>query len=51
MPLALQIVWARLRIRPQWTLTDLADRLDEGRRLDELRVGVATTPHESSGES
>lgn len=36
-PLALRAASARLRLRPQWTLADLAGRLrDERRRLDEL---------------
>jgi tetratricopeptide (TPR) repeat protein len=40
LPLALRIVGARVRIRSQWSLSEVADSLDdEGRRLDELRVG------------
>jgi tetratricopeptide (TPR) repeat protein len=40
LPLAIRIAAARLRSRPAWTPSDLAARLaDEGRRLDELRVG------------
>lgn len=37
LPLALSLAAARLRIRPQWTVAELARRLsDEHRRLDEL---------------
>ncbi|MGB2567245.1 ATP-binding protein [Micromonospora citrea] len=40
LPLAVHIVASRLRARPSWTLSALADRLqDESRRLDELRLG------------
>ncbi|MEU8423502.1 NB-ARC domain-containing protein [Micromonospora sp. NPDC048835] len=40
LPLAVCIVGSRLRARPGWTPSALADRLaDENRRLDELRVG------------
>ncbi|MFC7615136.1 ATP-binding protein [Actinokineospora soli] len=39
LPLALRIVAARLRHRPQWTVADLVDRLrSEQQRLEELRV-------------
>ncbi|GAA1358423.1 AfsR/SARP family transcriptional regulator [Streptomyces beijiangensis] len=40
LPLAVRIAAARLLVRPQWSLADLAARLrDEPGRLDELRVG------------
>ncbi|MFI7575599.1 ATP-binding protein [Micromonospora sp. NPDC049497] len=40
LPLAVRIVAARIRTRPEWTLTAFADRLeDESRRLEELRLG------------
>ena len=39
LPLALRIVGGRLRVRPQWSASALADRLvDEDRRLDEMRL-------------
>jgi tetratricopeptide (TPR) repeat protein len=38
--LAVRLAGGRLRARPRWTPAGLADRLeDEGRRLDELRLG------------
>lgn len=40
LPLAIRIAAGRLAARPGWTVTSLADRLDDSRRLlDELRVG------------
>ncbi|MEN3304993.1 MAG: hypothetical protein V7603_1195 [Micromonosporaceae bacterium] len=40
LPLAVRILGGRLRTRSHWTPTALAERLaDEGRRLDELRLG------------
>ncbi|MFF3545657.1 BTAD domain-containing putative transcriptional regulator [Streptomyces platensis] len=39
LPLAVRIAAARLASRPGWALADLAARLSEKRRLDELRVG------------
>jgi tetratricopeptide (TPR) repeat protein len=40
LPLAIRIVGGRLRTRSSWTPSALAARLvDEGRRLDELRLG------------
>lgn len=40
LPLALRIAGARLRTRPGWLVSDLADRLRDGRqRLSELRAG------------
>jgi tetratricopeptide (TPR) repeat protein len=40
LPLALGVAAARLRNRPQWSVADLAARLeDERRRLDELHAG------------
>jgi tetratricopeptide (TPR) repeat protein len=39
LPLAVRIVGGRLRVRPQWSASTLADRLaDEDRRLDEMRL-------------
>ncbi|WP_245716517.1 tetratricopeptide repeat protein [Micromonospora humi] len=43
LPLALHIVGSRLRARPGWTPSALADQLtDESRRLDELRLADRT---------
>jgi tetratricopeptide (TPR) repeat protein len=40
LPLAIRIAGGRLRSRSHWTVSELADRLDdEARRLDELRLG------------
>nr|WP_239062903.1 BTAD domain-containing putative transcriptional regulator [Streptomyces sp. SID13031] len=43
LPLALRIASARLATRPQWTVADLARRLDDGnRRLTELSLGESS---------
>ena len=43
LPLALRIAGARLATRQEWTVADLADRLDDGnRRLTELSLGESS---------
>ena len=43
LPLALRIAGSRLATRPEWTVTDLARRLDDGnRRLTELSLGESS---------
>ncbi|WP_410791230.1 BTAD domain-containing putative transcriptional regulator [Kribbella sp. C-35] len=43
LPLALRIAGARLATRKEWTVADLADRLDDGnRRLTELSLGESS---------
>lgn len=48
LPLAVRITGARLGAKPHWTLEEMASRLAERRRLDELRLGTLQVRHSFS---